>query len=84
MQTRLTISVTQADDEIRAYLGGTNGNIPIVAFGPELATDASIAINTHLLTPAEQAAWLRRLADAARNLADQVGADESIIAWPVA
>jgi len=72
MMTGLDISVTKPDDKIRPRMGG-NGKIPIIGFGPGDSTcTAQITVNHHCLTPVEQAAWLRKLAAAAEDLAEQV------------
>ena len=73
MMNRLAISVTNPDDEIQSELSGSAGNIPVIAFGPDNSLcRAEITLNQHLLTPEEQAAWLRRLAAVAEDLAGQV------------
>jgi len=72
MMTGLDISVTKPDDEIRPRMGG-NGGIPIIGFGPgDSSCTAQIVVNHHCLTPVEQAAWLRKLAAAAEELAKHV------------
>jgi hypothetical protein len=66
---RASLSVVEPDDEIRAYLGGTDASIPVIEFGPTYPNIFEIAV--HIEPPAEQAAWLRRLAVAVEELAEQ-------------
>lgn len=72
MIARIAINVTRVDDEIRAIMGGTHDDIPVITFGPDRYTGPEIAINTQLLTPAEQISWLERLALAAEELSEQI------------
>jgi NADH:ubiquinone oxidoreductase subunit 5 (subunit L)/multisubunit Na+/H+ antiporter MnhA subunit len=62
-----TVLVT--DQPVRGRLGGTDKDIPILSFVPVL--DGVFDIQT-TGTPAEQAAWLRSLAEQASGLAIQV------------
>lgn len=69
--------VTAADDEVFAQMGGTSGLIPLITLRSrdgEYGPRCEIVVNPTLLTRAEQAAWLDRLAAAASELAKAVRA----------
>lgn len=65
------LAITSPDHPIDAHM---NGRIPIIAFQHVAATARfEIHLNS-LLSAAEQAAWLRKLAVQAEELAEQVDA----------
>lgn len=71
MYYRHTIMVTDADDAIVPAVAVTSGphrHGPILRLGTDPGASVELHIAALLLTPAEQAAWLERLEDAARFL----------------
>jgi len=67
-----TFAVVDADQPIYTRMSGNSG-IPIISLTrPHGATTFEVHINSRCLTPVEQAAWLRKLAAAAEDLAEQV------------
>jgi len=67
-----TFAVVDADQPIYTRMSG-NGGIPVLSLSPaHSGTTFEIHINSRCLTPTEQAAWLRKLAAAADELAARV------------
>ena len=66
------LGVTSSDDPIYAFMNGTFRNIPTIELGDQGSASFEIALNSKMLSPAEQASWLRKLAAAAEELAEQV------------
>lgn len=69
---RASFAVTDPDVPIRPYLGGFGEDIPIIEFGDAPLANFEVTVNSRMLTPEEQVAWLRRLSAAAEELAEQV------------
>jgi len=67
-----TFAVVEADQTIYTRMSGNSG-IPIISLtAVGHGTAFEVHINSKCLTPVEQAAWLRKLAGAAEDLAEQV------------
>lgn len=71
MKTHTTAMVTEPDDIIAWGMSGGDETIPVIRLGTTYRADVTIQLHSSL-TPAEQAAWLRRLAQAAADLAEQI------------
>jgi len=67
-----TFAVVDADQPIYTRMSG-NGGIPVLSLtAVGHGTAFEVHINSRCLTPVEQAAWLRKLATAAEDLAGRV------------
>jgi Mlc titration factor MtfA (ptsG expression regulator) len=73
LHTTITIGIGTPDEKPRAYLTGSDDDIPVIEFARGSGDHwqrASIAL--HFDDPAEQVAWLRGVAAAVEELAEQV------------
>ena len=72
-QIRATFAVTNPDDRVSVELGGSQHTIPYIHLGDsDGLADFEIHVNSLLLTPEQQAAWLRNLAEQVSSLAVMV------------
>lgn len=69
--------------DVRAYLGGTDDDIPCVEFGFDESYYMSPVISIQLGNHDEPTAWLRRTADRLVELADQIAVQQAAAAKAV-
>ena len=71
MYRSASVAIVQPTDTARVHMGG-RGDIPIISFGRDASESFQITLNSTLLSPAEQVAWLRTFAGQVEDLAEQV------------
>ena len=77
MRINATYAVTRPDDPFTVEMSGTEADIPIIRFGAEHGPQVEVTVNSLTLSPAEQRAWLSRLAHQIEILAAAVVVDEA-------
>ena len=80
MNINATYAVTRPDDPFVVEMTGTDRDIPIIRFGHEHGPQVCVTVNSLALSPAEQRAWLSRLAHQIEILAAAVVVDERVSA----
>jgi hypothetical protein len=72
LHTTITVGIGMPDEKPRAYLTGSDDDIPVIEFarGGDHWQRASIAL--HFDGPAEQVAWLRGVAADVEDLAERI------------